>query len=175
MSFCKPALFCSFFVLLTTLVSCRRPPVEDTLLKSFPLNGLEGIVTRSGVSFDKEISTDGGGSLRIIAREPMTVRLFEVEGLDIENARLIYRARLRTQNVEGQAYLEMWCRLPGRGEFFSRGIKSSLGGTTGWVTEETPFFLKKGQKPDLVKLNLVVKGRGTVWIDDVRLLKAPLR
>jgi hypothetical protein len=43
------------------------------------------------------------------------------------------------------------------------------------VTLQIPFFLKKGEKPDYVKLNIVINGTGTVWIDDVRLLKAPLQ
>ncbi len=38
----------------------------------------------------------------------------------------------------------------------------------------TPFLLQQGQKPDLIRLNLVVKGKGRVWIDDVRLLRRPL-
>ena len=68
----------------------------------------------------------------------------------------------------------MWCRFPGKGEFFSRGLQSPLTGTTDWTTEETAFFLKKGENPDNVKLNLVINGSGTAWIDDVRLLKGPL-
>jgi hypothetical protein len=99
-----------------------------------------------------------------------------VRDIDIENARLIYQARLRTENVKGQVYLEMWCHFPGIGEFFSRGLQTPLTGTTDWITEETQFFLKKGEKPDYVKLNLVIKGKGTAWwIDDIRLLKGPLR
>jgi len=39
---------------------------------------------------------------------------------------------------------------------------------------ETPFFLKKGEQPDLIKLNVVVKGGGKVWVKDVELIKAPL-
>lgn len=41
--------------------------------------------------------------------------------------------------------------------------------------QETPSSLEKGQYPDNVPLNLLVDGSGTVWIDDVRLLSAPLR
>jgi hypothetical protein len=41
--------------------------------------------------------------------------------------------------------------------------------------EETPFFLKKGENPDNVKLNLVINGKGTAWIDDIRVLKGPLQ
>ena len=85
-----------------------------------------------------------------------------------------YQARLRTEDVQGQVYLEMWCHFPDKGEFFSRSVDTPLTGSTEWTTEETPFSLKKGENPDFVKLNLVFDGTGTVWIDDIRLLKAPL-
>ena len=38
----------------------------------------------------------------------------------------------------------------------------------------TPFFLQAGQKPDLIRLNLVIQGKGRVWIDDVHLMRGPL-
>jgi len=144
---------------------------ELNKLKHFSLDSMDGIITQSGVEIDKEISSDGNGSLRIEATEPVTVRLFETGDIDIEDARLIYQARVRTENVEGHVYLEMWCHFPGRGEFFSRGLMTPLTGTTDWATQETPFFLKVGENPDNVKLNLAIDGQGTVWIDDIRLLK----
>lgn len=144
-------------------------------LKRFPVDSLEGIITQSGVQFDKEVSSDGKGSLKIIATEPTVVRLFELGDIDVENARLIYQAKVRTEGVEGQVFLEMWCHFLGKGEFFSRGLQTPLTGTTNWTTEETPFFLKKGENPDNVKLNLVINGKGTVWIDDIRILKGPLQ
>jgi hypothetical protein len=39
---------------------------------------------------------------------------------------------------------------------------------------DPPFYLKEGQKPDLIKLNVVVEGLGTVWPRNVELLKTPL-
>jgi len=144
---------------------------EPTEIRRFPLDTTEGLITQTGVQIDKQISSDGNGSLRIQATEPTTVRLFETGDIDIENARLIYQASLRTENVTGQVYLEMWCHLAGLGDSFSRGLDRPLTGSTDWVTEETPFFLKEGENPDNVKLNLVINGKGTVWIDDIRLLK----
>jgi hypothetical protein len=144
-------------------------------LKRFPIDSLEGIITQSGVQFDKEVSSDGNGSLKMVATELTAVRLFELGDIDVENARLIYQAKVRTEGVEGQVYLEMWCHFPGKGEFFSRGLQTPLTGTTNWTTEETPFFLKKGENPDNVKLNLVINGKGTAWIDDIRVLKGPLQ
>jgi F0F1-type ATP synthase membrane subunit c/vacuolar-type H+-ATPase subunit K len=152
----------------------QSPATNTVVLRQYPLDDTQGLITQSGVSIDKQISSDGKGSLRIKATEPTTIRLFETGALDMENARLIYEARVRTENVEGQVYLEMWCHFPGKGEYFSKGLDSPLTGTTGWTTLETPFFLKKGQKPDNVKLNLVINGQGTVWIDDIRLFKGPL-
>ena len=157
------------------LVGCSKAPQEVVELKRFPIDSLEGIMTRSGVQFDKEVSSDGNGSLKIIATEPTVVRLFELGDIDIENARLIYQAKVRTEGVEGQVFLKMWCHFPGKGEFFSRGLQTPLTGTTNWTAEETPFFLKKGENPDNVKLNLVINGKGTAWIDDIRVLKGPLQ
>jgi hypothetical protein len=101
------------------------------------------------------------------------VPLFEVPNPEAEQGRLIYRAQLKTEGLQGRAYLEMWCRLPGNGLFFSRGLNDSVSGSTGWNTYETPFLLQRGQRPDLVKLNVVVEGAGQVWIRDVQLLNSP--
>lgn len=163
-------------VLLYPLLSsgCSRNSGTVVELRRFPLDSLKEVLTQSGVLLDREHSTDGNGSLRIEATDSTVVRLFEVSDLDVDNGRLIYRAKIRTENLTGPVFLEMWCRFPGRGEFFSRGLQSPLTGTTEWSTQETVFFLKKGENPDLVKLNLVINGAGTVWIDDVRLLKGPL-
>lgn len=127
---------------------------------------------------DPTRSRDGvtveGGAWRVDAAEKRTVRLFEVPDPELEQCLLTYRARLRTEGLAGRAYLEMWCRLPGRGEFFSRGMHQAVKGTTAWCSHETPFRLKAGQRPDLIKLNLVVEGAGTVWVSGVELLRTPL-
>lgn len=149
-------------------------------LKHYPLDSTEGVLTQAGIAIDRKISSDGNGSLRIEVTEPTTVRLFETGDIDIEDARLIYQARVRTESVEGQVYQEIRCRFsspgfPGIAESFSKGWMNPLSGTTDWTTLETPFLLQKGENPDNVKLNLVIDGKGTVWIDDIRLLKGPLR
>ncbi|MHC4282175.1 MAG: DUF4190 domain-containing protein [Planctomycetota bacterium] len=105
--------------------------IEVTELKAFPLDDTEGLLTLSGVTIDKQISSDGNGSLRIEATEPTTVQLFETGDIDIENARLFYRARLRTGDLQGKTYLEMWCHFPDGGEYFSKGIHAALIGSTG--------------------------------------------
>jgi hypothetical protein len=81
---------------------------------------------------------------------------------------------MKAADLQGRAYLEMWCRLPGRGEFFSKGLHDGVSGTTDWGSYEVPFRLLQGQRPDLIKLNVAVEGAGTVWIKDVELLQTPL-
>jgi hypothetical protein len=165
----------SWVVVIFVFPACSKQSQQVVELKRFSLDTLEGLITQSGVQLDKEISSDGKGSLRIEATGPTVVRLFELGDIDVENARLIYQARVRTEGVEGHVYLEMWCHFPGKGEFFSRGLQTPLTGTTDWTTEETSFFLKNGENPDNVKLNLVINGKGTAWIDDIRLLRGPLK
>lgn len=167
--------------ILVPLLAWRSAAVSQTPdfgaveIMRFALDDAEGLITQSGVVIDKAVSSDGNGSLRIDATGPTTVRLFETGDVDIEYARLIYQAKVRTEDVQGQVYLEMWCHFPEEGLFFSKGLMRPLTGTTDWTTVETPFFLKQAQNPDNVKLNLVVGGKGTVWIDDIRLLKGKLQ
>lgn len=124
-------------------------------------------ITRDGVSVEQD-------AWRIESRDKRTVRLFEVPVSGIEQCLVTYRARMKTANVQGGAYLEMWCRFPGQGEFFSKGLHHAVQGTTDWASYETPFYLMQGQRPDLIKLSLVCEGAGTVWIKEVELLQTPL-
>lgn len=167
--------FCLSLTVLIFVSGCSNPSSTVMEVKHYPLESLEGLITRTDVAIDKEITTDGNGSLRITTKQPTTIRLYETGDIDVENARLTYQAKVRTEDMQGKVYVEMWCQFTGKGEFFSRGLSSPLGGTTDWSALETPFFLNKGENPDNVKLNLVVEGKGTVWIDDVHLFKGPLQ
>ena len=175
----KKLVFIMWCLVVLALIACSQTKTTatstETELKKFPVDNLDGVISKSDVEFDQEISSDGNGSLKISVTKPTVVFLYEVKDIDIENARLIYQARVRTEKIEGQAYLEMWCHFPGKGEFFSRSLQSPLTGTTDWTTVETPFFLQKGENPDYVKLNLVINGKGTAWIDDISLTRGALQ
>ncbi len=173
-----------FLALMLVLTGCAKKEAPRVMvLKGYPLDHPKGLLTQSdeqiAVSVDREVFAEGEGSLRITkietSTEPATIRLFETGDVDVEEARLIYEAKLRTEGVEGKVYLEMWCHFPGGGEYFSRGLETPLTGTVDWTTTETPFLLKEGENPDNIRLNLVFDGTGTAWIDDIRLQRTPLQ
>lgn len=117
---------------------------------------------------DTEIKQEGGGSVRISTAWPTTVCLGDMHVPSIENAKLVYQAKVKTDELEGTAFFEMWCHVGG-GQYFSRNLDSAVTGTTGWTTMQTPFYLKAGQHAERVTLNIVINGKGAVWVDDVRL------
>ena len=125
------------------------------------------------IQTDSEVKTEGQGSVRITTKHPSTVCLAEVIGLDVENARLLYTAKVKS-DLDGVAFLEMWVHVGG-GQYFSRGMTDLIKGKSDWKSIQTPFMFQRGQNPDKVTLNLVINGKGTVWIDDVVLSKAPLK
>ena len=155
------------------LIGCSKSEVERENIKRVALNSAAEIIAGHLCDFDNTVSFDGEGSLRVQASDSMVLPVANITGLGIDNAVLIYQAHVKTRDLRGKAYVEMWCQFEGQGEFFSRDLSTPLTGTMDWSTEETPFFLKPGQRPDAIRLNLVVTGPGTVWIDDVNLLKMP--
>ncbi|HSL90265.1 MAG TPA: hypothetical protein VK870_13255 [Ignavibacteriaceae bacterium] len=160
-----------FPLLILIIISCSKKPDDETELKHFPLNNIDGVITLSGVEFDSVISSDGNGSLKIITEAPTVIQLYETGNLDVEDATITYSAKVKTENVQGQVYLEMWCVFGESGEYFSRGLDRSIAGSNDFTTLETDFFLKSGENPDNIRLNIVIAGTGTVWIDAVRLVK----
>jgi hypothetical protein len=151
---------------LKSLFGGPKPTESPQRLRAFASD--QPTITQSGIRVEN-------GAWRIDARaEEQTIRLFEVENPAVEQCLLTYRAELKAENLQGRGYLEMWCRLPGRGEFFSKGYQQAVSGTVNWSRYEIPFYLKRDQRPDLIKLNVVVEGQGTVWLRNVELLKTPL-
>lgn len=150
---------------LNSLLSGPKPAGPPQLMQAFSPG--KPTITQGAIRADE-------GGWRIDTTGAQTIRLFEVEHPDAEQCLLAYRAELKAENLKGGAFLEMWCRLPGRGEFFSKGHQQAVSGTANWVRYEIPFYLRKGQKPDLIKLNVVVGGAGTVWLRNIELHKTPL-
>src|SRR5439155_22038013 len=102
---------------MSACTSSRTAPASPVELKHFSLDSLEGVRATTGVSFDAQISSDGKGSLRIDTSQPLTVPLFEVNDLSIENAALIYQASWQPQYPVVNAYVEMRLLSPAKVAF----------------------------------------------------------
>lgn len=155
------------------LVCSQTNNMTVKTIAEYPADNLDNIIAGDGVEFDPGVSSDGNGSLKITATNT-TVRLYEINNIDIEDTRLIYQAKIKTDDFQGSVFLEMWCSFEGLGEFFSRDMQTPISGTIDWSSEETIFMLQKGQNPQNVKLNIVINGTGTVWVDDIKLTRGPL-
>ena len=160
------------FFSLILFTGCSKNEEESKIIKEYPASSND-VISKSDTRFDEDISSDGNGSLVINADKPEVIPLYQTGDIDIEDAQLVYQAKVRTEGVSGNVFLEMWCSFPGKGEYFSRGLQSVATGTGDWKTLETVFFLKKGENPDNVKLNIAIDGKGIVWIDDLKLIKRP--
>ena len=135
-----------------------------------PLRNFESsdaIINQDAVTLEEDV-------LAIVVDAERSVRLFEVHEPEVDNCILTYRADLKTEDAQGRVFLVMWCRFPGRGEFFSKGLDQSVKGTNDWASYEIPFYLKSGQVPDLIKLNLACEGRAKIWVRNIELLHTPL-
>ncbi len=115
---------------------------------------------------------------RFEATGDRTVRLYEAKlpgpaGKGITDRQLIYRAKIKTQDVKGRAYVEMWLRETSGPKSFSRGFDDAVSGTTDWVEVQTPFWIKDGERADQADLNVVIEGGGTIWIKDIVLQAHP--
>jgi hypothetical protein len=140
-------------------------------LKKLNLDDATAIGTT--IQTDTQVKAEGKGSIKITTQWPTTICLGEVAGLNVENAKLVYKAKVKS-NLDGTAFLEMWAHIGG-GQYFSRGMDDVVRQKTDWKVIQTPFLFQKGQRPDKVTLNLVINGKGTVWIDDIVLSKEPLK
>lgn len=125
------------------------------------------------IQSDTQVKAEGKSSIKITTKWPTTICLGEVSGLNIENTKLVYKAKIKS-DLAGSAYLEMWVQVGG-GQYFSRGANSAVSEKSDWKQIQTPFLFQKGQRPDKITLNLVINGKGTVWVDDVILSKEPLQ
>lgn len=115
-----------------------------------------------------------GSELEVTADAAGVQRLFEVPLEGIEQSMITYRFRIQTGASTSSVYPEMWCRVSGFGEAFSRGLDQKVRGANNWVSLQIPFYLEKGQHADLVKLNLVFEGPGTARLTDIEVLATPL-
>ena len=82
----------------------------------------------------------------------------------------VVRGRVRYQNVEGDAHLEMWNVMPDGSRYFSRtmmdiGSMQKIQGTSDWRVFELPFNLMDSRPESVtLEINIVMPGKGTIEV-----------
>lgn len=160
-------------VLLVAALGCnKKGPGAPSDIESFACDSMEKVVTTDMVAFDPGFSADGKGSLKVTVEQPATVQLFEVPAPGAESAKYIFRAKVNMKDLLGDANLQMIIRFRNGGEV---NAYQTVKGPGAWTPMEVFGIVQKGQKPDMVRLNLLVNGTGTCWVDDVHLVQQPLQ
>jgi len=125
---------------------------------------LPGEGPESATALKLEATAPGGTSFHLAT----------IDDPQITGPAYVVAGQVRYEGVEGQGYLEMWSVLPGGGRFFTRtlateGVLAALHGDSKWRRFELPFVLGDAQGPRRLEINLVLPGRGTVWVGPLRL------
>ncbi len=163
-----PARAVTIVLTLTALFGATAGTATAQYLRRIPLDNHATLGTT--VATDTSFRTEGGASIRVRTRWPTVINIGEETRIGaIDGAMLVFQAKLRSQALDGTAYLEMWCQFADGSRYFARGVDSTVSGSTDWTQVQTVFRLEPGRLPIRVTLNLVVNGTGTVWIDEARL------
>ncbi len=138
---------------------------------------------RTGTTLDGEVLPATGSTpfeqLKVDNAQDRThsVRALSLETPGITRSRYAITGQVRFEGVEGNGYLEMWSHFPDGSRYFSRtlataGPMKSLAGSSGWRRFVLPFFNKEGGAPPVkVDVNIVLPGRGTVYLGPLGLVQ----
>ncbi len=168
----KLAIAAVALVLLAALTGCKdKGPGKPSDIEYYACDSMDKVVPGDLVAFDPAFSSDGKGSLKVTVDQPATVNLFEVAAPGVENAKYIYRANVNMKDLLGDVNLQMVIHFKNGGEV---NAYQTVKGQGAWTPMEVFGIVQKGQKPDMVKLNLLISGQGSCWVDDVHLVQQPL-
>jgi hypothetical protein len=155
-----------------------EPQHDDTLIAHFPVDSKADMarnVTEDPHAIDYTVSSDGNGSLRIDATHKQLVDLYRIWGdeEDLSFRQLVYEADVRTEGATGEVFLVMQAgvtSVPG-GSMAVVGRDAAIRGTNDWTTLQATAGNSGGSRLLEATLQLHIDGPGTVWIDDVKLIK----
>ncbi len=111
------------------------------------------------------------------APAPMTAQILVIDQPGVTLPVYALHGRLRCQDVEGIGYLEMWNHFPDGSAYFSRtmaqiGPMAGFSGTTGWRPVALPFSAAgTAKRPSKLVINVVLPGKGKVWIGSLKLVQ----
>lgn len=113
--------------------------------------------------------------LRVERGSEPTVTVLTIERPKITGSRYAVTGQVRYEGVDGDGYLELWNHFPDGSQYFSRtlgetGPMMKLHGTSGWRAFALPFDSTGAPPPSRLVLNVVLPGRGVVYLGPVTLI-----
>lgn len=138
----------------------------------------EDLQKQGRISAGKVVAEPGSPEQRLEIRNSdpraFTATVLTIEAPQITKPRYRLSGQVRYENVEGVGYLELWNHFPGGDQYFSRtladqGPMMKLQGTAGWRAFVLPFDATGAPAPTRLVLNVVLPGRGTVYLGPLEL------
>jgi hypothetical protein len=172
----RKTLLVVLIISLLAVFACKKeePPAPPMELVSFTADTLDLVLMADYVYSDEEIFAEGSGAIRLTTEMPMSVDIYAVDYPEVENRLLVYKAKIRSQELVGDASLAMKVTLTTGTAFDARQEPSTaVGGTTDWTECEASLLIPAGSEVKSVVLGFSVDGFGTAWIDDLRVISAP--
>ena len=131
----------------------------------------------AGTIVDDVESKDAVLALGNDSGAPATLTFARIESPGVTASNYALRGSLRYQEVEGDAYLEMWNLFADGSRYFSRtlaeaGPLAKITGSSDWREFALPFsLLDSPDRPSLLILSLVLPGKGEVVLGPLRLVQ----
>jgi hypothetical protein len=161
-----------FALLAAAPASFAAPGDPQDILKGWEVISPDVLGLRISRNIDEKAVT-------VETKWPTTICVTPVDLRDkhIDRTTLTFSAELKSSDLTGAAFLEMWLHVPGmeKGYIVTRGYQRPLQKTSPavWSKFEVSFALSKNQVPDQAILNLVINGKGTVFMRNVKLTRQP--
>ena len=167
----KPLLIC--LTLFLALLATAQEPKSKVLAIYYP-SQKDHLVTLDGQSVYKFENTND---------TQLQIQLVKIFKPKLSTTAYAITGQIKYDNVQGDGYLEMWNFFPPvhpgmpEGQYFSRTLGESgemgkITGTCDWRDFSLPFDPTGASGPPTrLEINLILPGRGTVYVTPVKLVK----
>lgn len=140
-------------------------------------------VQKEGRLLSGEVVTEASSGLVCLkvvrsASGLVTLPLAVLDTPEITRSDYVLMGQVRYEDVAGEGYLETWNHFGETERYFSRtlapdGVMGVLSGSSGWRPFRLPFFTNDNAKhPSRIEVNLVLPGKGTVYLSELRLVQS---
>ena len=140
-------------------------------------------VQKEGRLLSGEVVTDepiGTACLKVVSSSTgqVTIPLAVLDAPEITRSDYALVGQVRYEDVTGEGFLETWNYFGETEKYFSRtlaptGLMGVLSGSSGWRPFRLPFFTNDNAKhPSRIEVNLVLPGKGTVYLSELRLVQS---